>query len=96
MPGFETLNVAPLRSSMVILPALRALGQVVDRAHDAAHAELVGAADDRDDEAVGRVDGDADVDVAEDHVRVVEHARVELRVLAERARRRDDRRTRAS
>ena len=73
------------------LPGPGALRDVVDRANDAADPELVGPADDRHDEAVRRVDGDADVDVLQDDERVVEHAGVHLRVLAERARRRHDR-----
>ena len=77
-PGFVTENVAPREIVDRDLAAARARSAtLVDRAHDAAHAELVGAADDRDDEAVGRVDRDADVHVLEDHERVVEHARVD-------------------
>lgn len=59
---------------------------VVDRERHAAHVEAIGALDHGDDQAILGVHGDADVDVAQQHVGVVEHPRVERRVLLERQR----------
>ena len=91
MPGFETLKVAPERSSIVILPfrarlATSSIARTIPRTPSSSARRI-----DRDDEAVRRIDGDADVDVAEDDVRVLEDARVHRRVLADRARGGDDR-----
>ena len=75
---------------MVILPALARLARssiarTMPRTPSSSARRTTGTTS-----PSGRVDRDADVDVPEDDVRVVEHAGVEAAVLAERVRRRDD------
>ncbi len=63
-------------------------GQLVDRPGDPPDRELVGALDDRHHQPLGGVHGDAEVDVAKEHVSVVEDPRVERAKLAQRLARR--------
>ena len=86
-PALETVKVEPRSSSAAIVPVRAASASRSISAWISAIAPVAAAADDRHDEALVRLHGDADVAAVEVDDVVALEAGVQLRELRERARR---------
>ena len=84
LPALVTVNVPPRSSSGFERARVRGLGEAPHLGVELVEREPVGAADDRDDEPLLGLDGDADVVAVEQHELVVLDARVQLRELVQR------------
>ena len=85
-PALVTVNVEPRSSSGCELPGARGLGEALDVGGELLHRSRVAAADDRDDEPLLGLDGDADVVAVEVDDLVALEPGVQFRELLQRRR----------
>ena len=84
LPALVIVNVPPRSSSGFERAGVRGLGEAPHLGVELVERQRVGAVDDRDDEALLRLDGDAEVVAVEQHELAVVDARVELGELLQR------------